>query len=68
MPESKRSLLPVGGDISPARAWRAIPSTVLAALSRITLGLHYINDVLVGGLIGTLITAMSLYIASLYLL
>ena len=52
----------------PVLAWMAIPFAVLVALSRVVLGLHYISDVLVGGLIGAMIAVVSLYIASPYLM
>ena len=39
-----------------------IPFTILIGLSRPILGLHYPSDVLVGGLIGILISTISFYI------
>ena len=35
-------------------AWVLVPFTVLIALSRVVLGLHYPSDVLAGALIGAL--------------
>jgi undecaprenyl-diphosphatase len=32
--------------------WALIPFTLLVAISRLVLGLHYLSDVLVGALIG----------------
>lgn len=43
----------------PALIWLVLPFTVLVALSRPILGLHYPSDVLVGALIGTLIASLS---------
>ncbi|MCB1825820.1 MAG: phosphatase PAP2 family protein [Candidatus Competibacteraceae bacterium] len=36
----------------PALAWLVVPFTVLVALSRVVLGLHYPSDVLAGALLG----------------
>lgn len=44
----------------PALAPLVIPFTILVALSRPILGLHYPSDVLAGALIGALIAALSL--------
>jgi undecaprenyl-diphosphatase len=46
----------------PALAIVLIPFTILIGLSRPILGLHYPSDVLVGGLIGILISMISFYI------
>jgi undecaprenyl-diphosphatase len=43
----------------PPLAWLLIPFTVLIALSRVVLGLHYPSDVLVGALLGAAIAALS---------
>lgn len=43
----------------PALAWLLAPFTMLIALSRVVLGLHYPSDVLVGALLGALIAALS---------
>lgn len=43
----------------PALAWLLIPFTVLIAVSRVVLGLHYPSDVLVGALLGAAIAALS---------
>ncbi len=37
----------------PALAWLVVPFTVLVALSRVVLGLHYPSDVLAGALLGS---------------
>jgi undecaprenyl-diphosphatase len=39
----------------PALIWLLLPFALLAALSRVILGLHYPSDVLAGALLGTLI-------------
>jgi len=47
----------------PQLAWVTVPFTVLVALSRVVLGLHYPSDVAIGALIGA-----SLALGSLHLL
>ena len=44
----------------PALAWLAVPFTVLVALSRMVLGLHYPSDVLAGALLGTGLAMLAL--------
>jgi undecaprenyl-diphosphatase len=44
----------------PALGWLVWPFTLLVALSRLVLGLHYMSDVLVGALLGGAIAALSL--------
>lgn len=44
----------------PALVWLVLPFTLLVALSRPILGLHYPSDVLVGALIGGLLSIVSL--------
>ena len=44
----------------PALAWLVIPFTVLVALSRLVLGLHYPSDVLAGALLGTALATLAL--------
>ncbi|MEO0575350.1 MAG: phosphatase PAP2 family protein [Pseudomonadota bacterium] len=44
----------------PTTLWLFLPFTLLVALSRIVLGLHYPSDVLVGGILGVLLAALSL--------
>ncbi|MEZ5476312.1 MAG: phosphatase PAP2 family protein [Thiolinea sp.] len=39
----------------PEWAWLVVPFTVMVALSRVVLGLHYPSDVLAGALLGTVI-------------
>ncbi len=46
----------------PALIWLVLPFTVLVALSRPILGLHYPSDVLVGALIGALMASISFYL------
>lgn len=49
---------------TPSLAWFVIPFAMMVALSRMVLGLHYLSDVLVGGLIGALIATSSLWAMS----
>ena len=44
----------------PALAWLLAPFTLLVALSRLVLGLHYPSDVLAGAVVGGTIAALSL--------
>jgi len=44
----------------PALSWLVLPFTLLVALSRPILGLHYPSDVLVGALLGGLLAVLSL--------
>lgn len=44
----------------PALAWLLVPFTLLIAVSRVVLGLHYPSDVLAGALLGAAIAALSL--------
>lgn len=46
----------------PGLIWFTLPFTVLIALSRVILGMHYPSDVLVGALLGALIASMSLMV------
>lgn len=46
----------------PALLWLVLPFTVLVALSRPILGLHYPSDVLMGALIGASLTSLSFYL------
>ena len=39
----------------PMLAWLLVPFTVLVAISRVVLGLHYPSDVLAGAALGALI-------------
>lgn len=43
----------------PTLAWLLLPFTLLIAVSRVVLGLHYPSDVLVGALLGAAIAALS---------
>ncbi len=44
----------------PTLAWLVVPFTVLVALSRMVLGLHYPSDVLAGALLGTGLASLAL--------
>src|SRR5262245_46315477 len=46
-------------DSFPELAWLLIPCSVLVALSRVILGLHYPSDVLAGGAIGYALATLS---------
>jgi undecaprenyl-diphosphatase len=46
----------------PALIWLVLPFAILVAMSRPILGLHYPSDVLVGALIGALLSTWSLYL------
>lgn len=46
----------------PALLWLVLPFTVLVALSRPILGLHYPSDVLMGALIGSALASASLWL------
>ncbi len=46
----------------PALIWLVLPFTVLVAMSRPILGLHYPSDVLAGALIGGALAGISLYL------
>jgi len=43
----------------PGLAWLLLPFTLLIALSRVVLGLHYPSDVLVGAVMGALLAVVS---------
>jgi undecaprenyl-diphosphatase len=49
-------------DYYPGLFWLVVPFSVLVALSRIVLGLHYPSDVLAGAAIGTAVTALSFWL------
>jgi undecaprenyl-diphosphatase len=48
----------------PALGWLLWPFTLLVALSRVVLGLHYPSDVLVGAVLGAALGLLSLQIAT----
>jgi undecaprenyl-diphosphatase len=52
----------VGVAYFPVLIWLVLPFSILVALSRPILGLHYPSDVLVGALIGALLSIFSLYL------
>lgn len=43
----------------PGLAWLLLPFTLLIALSRVVLGLHYPSDVMAGAVLGALLAALS---------
>jgi undecaprenyl-diphosphatase len=50
----------IAADLFPALAWGLWPFTVLVALSRLVLGLHYLSDVLVGAALGAMMASAAL--------
>ena len=46
----------------PALAWVLVPFTILVALSRVILGMHYPSDVLAGAVLGAVLSALSFYV------
>ncbi len=50
----------------PALLWILAPFTVLVALSRLVLGLHYPSDVLVGAMIGAALAGAALVLGSAF--
>jgi undecaprenyl-diphosphatase len=53
----------IGLAYYPMLAWLLLPFTLLVALSRLVLGLHYPSDVLAGALLGALIAGLSFMVA-----
>ncbi|MDA0225598.1 MAG: phosphatase PAP2 family protein [Proteobacteria bacterium] len=47
----------------PALAWLLVPFTLLVAVSRVVLGLHYPSDVLAGALLGAIIAILPVQLA-----
>lgn len=47
----------------PELAWLLVPFTVLVAMSRVVLGLHYPSDVAAGALLGALLAQVALVLA-----
>jgi len=54
------------GYIQPILLWLMLPFTVLIALSRMILGLHYPSDVIVGALIGASVASVVILSAPLF--
>lgn len=54
------------GYIQPILLILMLPFTLLVALSRMILGLHYPSDVLIGAMLGGLIGGLSIWIAPMY--
>jgi undecaprenyl-diphosphatase len=50
----------------PAWSWILIPFTLLVALSRMVLGLHYFSDVVVGAFIGGVIGLLATHVGAYY--
>ena len=53
------------GYIQPLMLYVMLPFTLLVALSRMVLGLHYPSDVLVGALIGSMVAVLIIVVAPL---
>lgn len=53
------------GYVQPLLLWVMLPFTVLVALSRMVLGLHYPSDVMVGALLGAAVACVLIYLAPL---
>ena len=49
----------VACEAFPALAWMLVPFTVVVALSRVVLGLHYASDVAAGALLGTMLGGLA---------
>lgn len=47
----------------PLALWILLPFTLLVAMSRVVLGLHYPSDVLMGALLGAVVALTVLWIA-----
>jgi len=54
----------IAASFFPALAWGLWPFTVMVALSRLVLGLHYLSDVLVGAALGAAMASAALSAAS----
>ncbi len=55
----------IAGSAYPSWCWLLVPFTILVALSRLVLGLHYVSDVIMGAVIGGSLASAAVLIASL---
>lgn len=54
------------GMLAPSLLWLMVPFTLLVALSRVVLGLHYPSDVLAGATLGALVAGLAIGIGQLW--
>ena len=55
------------GFVQPIMLWLMLPFTILVALSRVILGLHYPSDVIVGAVIGASLAGAAIALSPLFL-